>query len=181
MARIVTIDPQSSTGKAKTLLDAVQSKMKMVPSLMRVLASSPAALEGYLNFNEALSRGLLSGELRELISVVVAEANGCEYCLSAHTAIGKMVGLKEEDTLASRKFNSGDPKIDAALHFSRNLVSRRGQVDQAEIEALRMAGYSDGEIAEIITNVGLNTFTNYFNHAVQTEIDFPKIDLEKAV
>jgi alkylhydroperoxidase family enzyme len=111
---------------------------------------------------------------------VVAEANGCEYCLSAHTAIGKMVGLKEEAILASRKFNSGDPKIDAALHFSRNLASRRGQVDQAEIEALRTAGYSDGEIAEIITNVGLNTFTNYFNNAVQTEIDFPKIDLEKA-
>src|SRR5271155_4582012 len=125
MARIATIDPQSSTGKAKTLLDAVQSKMKMVPNLMRVLASSPAALEGYLNFNEALSHGLLSGKLRELISVVVAEANGCEYCLSAHTAIGKMVGLKEEDILASRKFNSGDPKIDAALRFSRNLVSRR--------------------------------------------------------
>jgi uncharacterized peroxidase-related enzyme len=176
MARIVTIDPQSSTGKAKTLLDAVQSKMKMVPNLMRVLASSPAALEGYLNFNEALSHGLLSGKLRELISVVVAEANGCEYCLSAHTAIGKMVGWKEEDILASRKFNSGDPKIDAALRFSRNLVSRRGQVDQAEIEALRTAG----EIAEIITNVGLNTFTNYFNNAVQTEIDFPKIDLKKA-
>src|SRR5271168_3488911 len=158
MARIATIDPQSSTGKAKTLLDAVQSKMKMVPNLMRVLASSPAALEGYLNFNEALSHGLLSGKLRELISVVVAKANGCEYCLSAHTAIGKMVGLKEEDILASRKFNSGDPKIDAA----------------------RTAGYSDGEIAEIITNVGLNTFTNYFNNAVQTEIDFPKIDLRKA-
>ena len=110
----------------------------------------------------------------------MAEANGCEYCLSAHTAIGKMVGWNEEDILASRKFNSGDPKIDAALRFSRNLVSRRGQVDQAEIEALRTAGYSDGEIAEIITNVGLNTFTNYFNNAVQTEIDFPKIDLKKA-
>ena len=180
MARIVTIDPHNSTGKAKTLLDAVQSKMKMVPNLMRVLASSPAALEGYLNFNEALSHGLLSGKLRELISVVVSEANGCEYCLSAHTAIGKMVGWNEEDILASRKFNSGDPKIDAALRFSRNLVSRRGQVDQAEIEGLRTAGYSDGEIAEIITNVGLNTFTNYFNNAVQTEIDFPKIDLKKA-
>jgi len=79
-----------------------------------------------------------------------------------------------------QEINSGDPKIDAALRFSRNLVSRRRQVDQAEIEALRTAGYSDGEIAEIITNVGLNTFTNYFNNAVQTEIDFPKIDLKKA-
>ena len=79
-----------------------------------------------------------------------------------------------------QEINSGDPKIDAALRFSRNLVSRRGQVDQAEIEALRTAGYSDGAIAEIITNVGLNTFTNYFNNAVQTEIDFPKIDLKKA-
>jgi uncharacterized peroxidase-related enzyme len=180
MARIVTIDPQSSTGKAKTLLDAVQSKMKMVPNLMRVLASSPAALEGYLNFNEALSHGLLSGELRELISVVVAEANGC--LLPSIPPFSQLPCGRRGNIhiLASRKFNSGDPKIDAALHFSRNLVSRRGQADQAEIEGLRMAGYSDGEIAEIITNVGLNTFTNYFNNAVQTEIDFPKIDLEKA-
>src|SRR5271170_6399345 len=117
MARIATIDPQSSTGKAKTLLDAVQSKMKMVPNLMRVLASSPAALEGYLNFNESLSHGLLSGQLRELISVVVADANGCEYCLSAHTAIGEDGGI-EEDILAGRSLNSGDPKIDAALRLS---------------------------------------------------------------
>jgi uncharacterized peroxidase-related enzyme len=180
MARIATIDPQSATGKAKTLLDAVQSKMKMVPNLMRVLASSPAALEGYLNFNESLSHGLLSGQLRELISVVVADANGCQYCLSAHTAIGRMMGLKEGDILSSRKLNSGDPKIDTALRFARDLVQRRGQVDEAEVEVLRTAGYSDGEIAEIITNVGLNIFTNYFNNAVQTEIDFPKVDLKKA-
>lgn len=180
MARIATNDPQSSTGKAKTLLDAVQSKMKMVPNLMRILASSPEALEGYLNFNESLSHGLLSGRLRELISVVVADANGCQYCLSAHTAIGKMAGLKEEDILAGRSLNSGDPKMDAALRFSRELVLRRGQVGGTEVEALRNTGYSDGEIAEIITNVGLNTFTNYFNNAVQTEIDFPKIGLKKA-
>ena len=103
MSRLTTVDPQKAIGKAKELLDSVQAQIKMVPNLMRVLANSPAALEAYLTFNEKLSHGLLSPKLRELISVVVAEENGCEYCLSAHTASGKMMGFKEEQILASRQ------------------------------------------------------------------------------
>jgi uncharacterized peroxidase-related enzyme len=180
MARISTIDPQQATGKAKALLDAVQKQMKMVPNLMRVLANSPTALDAYLSFNEKLSHGLLSGKLRELIAVVVAEENSCEYCLSAHTAIGKMIGFKDEQILASRKFNSGDAKIDAALRFAHDVAAHRGQLDNNAVEAVRKAGYSDGEIAEIITNVGLNLFTNYFNNTVKTDVDFPLIAMNKA-
>ena len=180
MARIQTIDPQQANGKAKDLLDAVQKQLKMVPNLMRVLANSPAALDAYLSFNEKLGHGFLNAKLRELISVVVAEENACEYCLSAHTAIGKMVGFKDEQILAGRKFNSGDPKIDAALRFAREVTASRGQVDNNAVESVRKAGYSDGEIAEIITNVGLNLFTNYFNNALKTEVDFPLVAINKA-
>jgi uncharacterized peroxidase-related enzyme len=180
MSRLTTVDPQKAVGKAKELLDSVQAQIKMVPNLMRVLANSPAALEAYLTFNEKLSHGLLSPKLRELISVVVAEENACEYCLSAHTAIGKMVGFKEEQILASRQFNSGDAKIDAALRFARDVAAHRGHLDASAIEDVRKAGYSDGEIAEIITNVGLNIFTNYFNNAVKTEVDFPRVAINRA-
>jgi uncharacterized peroxidase-related enzyme len=180
MSRLTTVDPQKAVGKAKELLDSVQAQIKMVPNLMRVLANSPAALEAYLTFNEKLSHGLLSPKLRELISVVVAEENGCEYCLSAHTAIGKMVGFKEEQIFASRQFNSGDAKIDAALRFARDVAAHRGHLDASAIEDVRKAGYSDGEIAEIITNVGLNIFTNYFNNAVKTEVDFPRVAINRA-
>lgn len=177
MARLSTIDPQQATGKTKELLDGVQAHLKMVPNLMRVLANSPAALDAYLSFNDKLSHGLLSPKLRELISVVVAEENGCEYCLSAHTALSKMVGYKDEQILASRKFHLGDAKIDAALRFAHEITKQRGQVPASAIEDVRKAGYSDGEIAEIIANVGLNVFTNYFNNAVKTEIDFPRVAL----
>ncbi|HKN25321.1 MAG TPA: carboxymuconolactone decarboxylase family protein [Candidatus Acidoferrum sp.] len=180
MARLNTVDPNQATGKAKELLDGVQSQLKIVPNLMKVLANSPAALEAYLSFDSKLSHGSLKPKLRELISVVVAEENSCEYCLSAHTAIGKMVGLNDEQIRAGRKFHSGDAKIDAALHFAHDITVRRGQVDNSAIEAVRKAGYTDGEIAEIIANVGLNLFTNYFNNAVKTEVDFPHVAIDKA-
>ncbi len=180
MARLNTVDPKQATGKAKELLDGVQSQLKMVPNLMKVLANSAAALDAYLSFDSKLSHGLLKPKLRELISVVVAEENSCEYCLSAHTAIGKMVGLKDEQILAGRKFDTGDTKIDAALHFVQEITARRGQVDNSAIETVRKAGYTDGEIAEIIANVGLNLFTNYFNNAVKTEVDFPNIAIAKS-
>lgn len=180
MTRLKTVDPNQATGKAKELLDGVQSQLKIIPNLMKVLANSPAALEAYLSFDSKLSHGLLQPKLRELISVVVAEENSCEYCLSAHTAIGKKVGLKDEQILAGRKFPSGDAKIDAALNFAHDITERRGQVDNAAMESVRRAGYTDGEIAEIIANVGLNLFTNYFNNAVKTEIDFPYVVIDKA-
>lgn len=178
MARLTTVGKEA-TGRAKELLDGVQAKFGMTPNLMRVLANSPAALEGYLTFNDSLSKGQLPAKLRELISVIVAEANRCEYCLSAHTAIGKLVGLKEEEILAGRELNIGDAKLDAALHFVHEIVVRRGQLDESDIEKVRQAGYTDGDIAEIISNVGLNIFTNYFNNIVDTEIDFPKVSLKQ--
>ena len=179
MARLPVVDPAQTTGKAKQLLDAVQAKLKITPNMTRVMANSPAVLEAYLNFNEALSKGSLSAKLRELISLVVAEANNCEYCLSAHTAIGKMVGLQDDEILAGLKLNSGDPKIDAALRFAHEIVVRRGQLDTSDVEAVRKAGFSDGEIAEIIANTAVNIFTNYFNNVAGVEVDFPKVALRK--
>ncbi len=177
MPRIQAIDPNAATGKTKELLDGVKAKIGMIPNLMRTFANSTAALEGYLNFSSALSSGLLNAKLREQIALAVADANSCEYCLSAHTAIGKMVGLNENEIAASRQASSGDAKQDAALKFAHQIVVRRGEVDNNDLATVRAAGYNDGEITEIIANVALNIFTNYFNHAAQTVVDFPKINL----
>ncbi|MBL8187418.1 MAG: carboxymuconolactone decarboxylase family protein [Acidobacteria bacterium] len=177
MPRLNAIDPKEATGKAKELLDGVKTKIGMVPNLMRTFANSPAALEGYLNFSGALSGGLLSAKLREQIALTVADANNCEYCLSAHTAIGKMVGLNENELVASRRAGSSDAKIEAALKFAHQIVIKRGEVTDSEVQAVRVAGYNDGEITEIIANVALNIFTNYFNHVAQTVVDFPKVAL----
>ena len=177
MARLKAVEPGQASGKAKQLLDGVQVKLGMTPNMMRTMANSPAVLEAYLNFSGALGGGALNAKLREQIALTVGEANSCEYCLSAHTAIGKMVGLNENDVASARQSASTDPKTEAALRFARELVVKRGEVTDEDVRRVREAGYGDGEIAEIVANVALNIFTNYFNHAAQTEVDFPKIAL----
>ncbi len=177
MPRLTAVDPSSATGKAKQLLDAVQGKVGMTPNITRTMAQSPAVLEAYLSFSAALGGGRLDAKLREQIALAVGELNRCQYCVSAHTAIGKMVGLNEEDLMASRRGSSPEPKVQEALRFAQTIIARRGEVTDDDMDRLRRAGYSDGEIAEIVANVVLNVFTNYFNHVAQTEVDFPAVTL----
>lgn len=181
MPRLAALDPTEATGKVKDLLDGVQATLGVTPNLMRTMANSPAALEAYLGFNTALARGRLGAKLREQIALAVAEANGCEYCLSAHSAIGKKVGLLEGDLLTSRQWMSPDPKVDAALKFAQAIVSRRGQVTDEDLRRVRNAGYGDAEIAEIIAHVALNVFTNYFNLVAETTVDFPRVEFGSQV
>ncbi|MBS1811155.1 MAG: carboxymuconolactone decarboxylase family protein [Acidobacteria bacterium] len=180
MPRLNAIDPKEATGKAKELLDSVKAKIGKVPNLMRTFANSPTALEAYLNFSGTLGGGVLNAMLREQIALTVADANACEYCLSAHTAIGKMVGLDEDELAASRRAASADAKTEAALKFAHQIVVKRGEVLDSEVQAVRAAGYSDAEITEIVAHVALNIFTNYFNHVAQTVVDFPKVNLATA-
>jgi uncharacterized peroxidase-related enzyme len=175
------MDPNNASGKAKQLLDGVQATLGMTPNLMRTMANSPAVLEGYLNLNTALGRGRISAKVREQIALAVAQANDCEYCLSAHTAIGKKVGLPEGDLLASRQWVSSKPKANAALEFARAILMQRGQVTDEDLSRVRNAEYGDTEIAEIVANVALNVFTNYFNLVAKTTVDFPRVELATQV
>jgi uncharacterized peroxidase-related enzyme len=178
--RIAAVNTAEATGKAKELLDGVQAKLGMTPNLMRTLASGPAALEAYLNFGAALGTGHLDAKFREQIALAVAQANSCAYCLSAHSAIGKMVGLKPDEIAASREAHSADEKRDAGLQFVQALVVQRGEVSDQAVTRVKAAGYSDGDIAEIVANVVVNIFTNYFNHVAQTEVDFPVVSVATA-
>lgn len=180
MVRLVAVEPTQATGKAKELLAQVQAKLGMTPNMMRTMANSPAVLEGYLSFSNALASGVLNPQLNEQIALAVAEVNSCEYCLSAHTTIGKMVGLSDRELNSGRRSFSDDSKVDAALKFARTIVVSQGQVTTEDVNRLRQAGYGDAEIAEIVANVILNIFTNYFNHIAQTEVDFPKVALNEA-
>lgn len=181
MIRIQPIDPAQATGRAKQLLDGVQAKLGMTPNLMKTLANSTAALDAYLHFSGSLSAGTLDAGLRGEIAIAVAQANSCQYCLSAHTLLGSMAHLTPEQMTASRQFREADPKRQAALEFAQTVVVQRGQVSAAAVEAVRQAGYTDGEIAEIVGHVALNIFTNYFNNVAGTEIDFPVVSLELPV
>ena len=177
MQRIAAINNNEATGKAKQLLDAVQTKLGMTPNLMKTLASGPAALEGYLNFGAALGTGHLDAKFREQIALTVAQANSCEYCLSAHSTIGKMVGLKPEEIAKSREAHAEDSKRNAGLQFAQLLVVQRGEVSDEAVAAVKAAGYTDGDIAEIVANVAINIFTNYFNHVARTVVDFPRVEV----
>jgi len=173
MQRLPAINPTGATGRAKSLLDAVQAKLGVTPNMASTMANSPAVLDAYLGFSGGLAKGELSTQLREQIALVVAETNACEYCLAAHSALGKSVGLAQTAILESRRGEDDDPRTAAALSFSVRVVRERGRVTDEDVAALRHAGYGDGEIAEIVANVALNVFTNYFNHVAGTEVDFP--------
>ncbi len=180
MARVAVIDPKTATGEAKQLLDAVQSALGMVPNFIRVLANSPAALNAFLGLHGIAGAGSLDPKTRERIALAVAEQNACQYCVSAHTAIGRRAGLDNQEMLANRQGRSSDAKADAALTFATALVEHDGEVTKADFEAVRASGHSDAEIVEIITHVAMNIFTNLLGKSTQVEIDFPKVDLNKA-
>jgi len=180
MSRLSSIQSDQATGKAKELLDAVQAKLKFTPNMTKVMANSPAVLQAYLSFSGALAGGALDPKLREQIALAVSEQNACLYCVSAHTAIGRMVGLSEAELDAARDAQSSSAKNAAALRFAHLLGESKGLVSEADIETVRAAGFSDAEIAEIIAHVSLNIFTNYFNNAAGVEVDFPKIALRGA-
>ena len=177
MSRIQPVNYEETTGKVKELLHAVTAKLGITPNMMKTMARSPAVLEAYLNFSGALAGGKLDARLREQIALISAEINGCDYCASAHTAIGKIVGLSGEAISAARRGRSDDAKNDAALRFARIVIVNRGQVSEGDVKAVKDAGFSEGEIGEIVANVALNIFTNYFNEVAETEIDFPKVQV----
>jgi uncharacterized peroxidase-related enzyme len=174
MERFIPINPINAQGRAKELLDAVKAKMGIVPNMTRAMAVSPSVLESYLGFSGALGHGVLPARVREQLALDVSEANHCDYCLSAHSAIGKRVGLSDQEVLDSRRGTSSDPKTDVLLRFARTVVEKQGIVADDEIAKVRDVGYGDAEIAEVVAHVALNVFTNYFNNVAGTSIDFPK-------
>lgn len=175
MSRLPLVDPSQAQGQTAELFAAVKAKMGRVPNLMKAMANSPAVLEGYLGLSGALSHGTLDPQIRERIAIATAEANGCGYCLAAHSLLGKLAGLDEEERQANRTGHSHDPKADAALAFARTLLERRGHVTAEEVQQVRSAGFDDAQVAEIVAHVALNVLTNTFNNAVETPIDFPAV------
>ncbi len=181
MTRIATpASIEASPAASQPLLQAVTKQLGSAPNIFRVIGNSPAALEGFLGLNGALGKGKLDGKTRERFALAVAEINGCGYCLSAHTYLGKnLAKLDDAEITANRNGASNDPKADAAVRFAAKIVRERGHVSDADVSAVKAAGYGDDEIVEIVAHVALNTLTNYINEVAKTDIDFPKVELRK--
>ena len=166
---------------AQPLLNSVVKQLGSAPNLFRLVATSPQALEGYLSLSGALSKGALPAATRERIALAVAEVNGCDYCLSAHTYLGKnLAKLDDAEIAANRHGTSTDPKADAAVRFAAKVTRDRGHITDADFAAVRLAGYTDAQIIEIVQHVALNSWTNYFNNVFQTDIDFPAVNASAA-
>ena len=174
MERITPVNPQTAQGRAKELLDAVKAKLGIVPNMTRRWPSRRPSSTPTWGSAAHSAHGVLPARVREQLALDVGEANHCDYCVSAHSAIGKRVGLTDQDVLDSRRGTSADPKTDVLLRFARTVVAKQGVVEDADIAAVRDAGYGDAEIAEVVAHVALNIFTNYFNNVAGTPIDFPK-------
>jgi uncharacterized peroxidase-related enzyme len=182
MARIPTpATIESAPAASRPLLEAVKRQLGVVPNLFRLVANSPAALEGYVDLSGALNKGALPAPTRERIALTVAEINGCDYCLSAHTFLGKNVaGLDDAEINANRSGQSNDPQADPAVRFAAKVARDRSHVGEEDFRAVRSAGYDDAQIIEIVLHVALNTWTNYINTVAKTEVDFPVVTARKA-
>ena len=168
---------ESSPPGSQASLGAVARSLGSVPNLFRLVANSPAALKGYLALSGAVASSTLDPKTQERVALVVAEQNGCDYCLSAHTYLGRNVAtLDDAEITANRNGSSNDMQAAAAVRFAAQLVRSRGHLADADVQAVKAAGYSDAQIVEIVLAVALNTFTNYVNEVARTEIDFPVVN-----
>ncbi|MGH6923939.1 MAG: carboxymuconolactone decarboxylase family protein [Propylenella sp.] len=172
---------EAAPAVSQLMLHAVKKQLGAVPNLFRTVANSPAALQGYVGLMEALGKGALPAPTRARIALAVAGINGCSYCLSAHTYLGKILAkLDDAEMAANRDGGSNDPKADAAVRFAVKVTRERGHVSDDDIRAVRLAGYDDAQVIEIVLHVALNTWTNYVNTVAATEIDFPLVAARQA-
>lgn len=177
MSRLTVIDFNNANAEQKALLDAIHNQLGMVPNFLKVFANSPAALKAFLGLFGVANEGALEPQTRERIALALAQQNSCQYCLSAHTALGANAGLTGDEMAANRAGTSQDAKAAVAVKLARSLVEHKGEITTAELSEARSAGYSDAEIVEIITHVGMNLLTNILGKASRVEIDFPKVTL----
>lgn len=180
MSRLSIPALDAAPDASKATLDAVHKQLGVVPNMFRLIAQSPAALQGFTANGAALGR-TLDVKTRERIALAVAQVNGCDYCLSAHTYLGlNLAKISPEEVALNRKGGSGDAKAHAAVQFAAKIVRERGHVADADIQAVRDAGYSDGQIVEIVAVAAENVFTNLLNSVAETDIDFPVVRAAEA-
>lgn len=171
MSRLAPVNPATTTGRLKEIFDGPLAGKSF--NIFKSMANSPAALDVYLGMAGALAKGALSGKEREVVQLAIGQANNCDYCTAAHTAIGKSLGLTDAQALEARRGTMQDAKLNALAKFSLALHEKRGFISDADFQAFKAAGYGDAHAAEVVAGYALAVYTNYFNHMNKTPVDFP--------
>jgi len=165
---------EEANDNSQAIFKAVKSKIGMVPNLYATMGVSDKLLGGFLAFTETLKSGEFTGKEYEAIALATSQANGCAYCLSAHTAIGKMNGFTEQETLDIRDNSIADTKLNVLVTLASELVNQKGHPTELTVDNFFEAGYNETAFAEVIAIVALTTITNNVYHNGGFEIDFPK-------
>lgn len=177
MSRLKINEPAHTKGSHASTFTQIKDTFGVVPNMFKVIGNSEAALESMWTSFGALGKGKLDPKLGEQIAVLIADINRCEYCLAAHTVLGKKAGASDAEMSAAQAGESKDSKTQAALNFSKKIVQQRAAINKSDVDEVRSAGFNDEEIAEILAHIALNLFTNYTNVAFDVPLDFPRVQL----
>ncbi|MFN7708735.1 MAG: carboxymuconolactone decarboxylase family protein [Sphingobacteriia bacterium] len=159
--------------ESQQIFDSLKGQIGMVPNIYAFAGYSSAALNAQLSFGQALSKGSLSGKELEVVALATSAVNQCDYCRAAHTAIGKMQGLSDEQTLQARAAALADPKLDALAKLARSITQNRGRAESQVVDAFFRAGYTEQALVEVVAQVSHLTFTNYLHNLTHIPVDFP--------
>ena len=175
MARTTTLKLDQVPAESKPTLDAFTKNIGFTPTMMAIFAQSPIAFNSWATLMGSLSKAL-DVKTRDSIGLAVSEVNGCNYCLTVHSFTAEhMARLPADEIILARKGHATDPKRDAAVQFARKVIETRGKVSDADLKAVRDAGYTDANVMEIIALVAQYSLTNFFNNVFDPEKDFPAV------
>jgi uncharacterized peroxidase-related enzyme len=175
MCRLFIPSRDQAPIQSQPLLDSVGKQLGVIPNLFRLVGQSPAALEGFIGLSTAMNK-TLDVKTRERVALAVAQVNNCDYCLSAHSYLASnLAKLDEGELAANRRGHSQDAKADAAVTFAKKVAETRGKVSVGDIAAVKLAGFTEAQVIEIVLNVVPNVLTNFVNNVADTDIDFPVV------
>ena len=173
----IHLDTHTAPAASQPLLAQIHQAFGATPNMFKAVAQSPAALQSMWSAFGALGQGTLGPLLGEQIAVAIANRNRCEYCLAAHTALGRKAGASAQVMANAQMGHSDDPRTQAALSFALKVVEHRAQLTDGDVASLIEVGFSEEQIVEILAHVALNLFTNYINVALAVPVDFPSVAL----
>ncbi|KUJ34007.1 carboxymuconolactone decarboxylase family protein [Streptomyces sp. MI02-2A] len=175
MSRLNAPSPDDVPEAAQGILDNIGAQFGFVPNMFMTLASNPTVLDVVMTLQGTLSR-VLDAKTRHTIALAVSQANGCDYCLAVHTYVSsELGGMSSDDIDLARAGSSIDPQRAAVARFAQQVVAGRGQVSDADLAAVRGAGYTDPQILAIVTVTVQVLLTNFLNNVNQTDIDIPAV------
>ena len=175
MSRLFIPSRDQAPVQSQPLLDSVGKQLGVIPNLFRLISQSPAALEGFIGLSTAMNK-TLDVKTRERVALAVAQVNNCDYCLSAHSYLASnLAKLDKGELAANRRGHSQDAKADAAVTFAKKVAESRGKVSEGDIAAVKLAGFTEAQVIEIVLNVVPNVLTNFVNNVADTDIDFPVV------